>query len=101
MFIVITELIIGLASVLFSERAHRHREDEDLSEAAATRDVRKLCDKAHGEKRGWCYTASDRLIGLVQKQRCRAKRGDPYEIVRSDQYRLSRAFNRLRTVLGV
>ena len=74
------------AAFRFRVRAHRYREAESLSEAAATRDLRRLCDAglllAHGEKRGRYYTASERLLGLTQAHRQRRRPGDPYEIVR-------------------
>jgi len=79
------------AAFAFRVRAHRYREAEELSEAAASRDLRRLCELGllvpHGEKRGRFYTAGERLIEIRQKHRTRGVAKDPYEIVRSESYK--------------
>lgn len=63
----------------------RHRSDATISELAATRDLKKLCDiglmAPFGEKRGRFYKASDELRAVRAATRLPMPVGDPYEIV--------------------
>ena len=70
--------------------SHRYRVSEDLSEAIATRDLRRLCEEGllvpHGEKRGRFYTASEKLKALARPHRQPRKPSDPYETVRARNF---------------
>ena len=80
-----TEIALLDAALGFRVRNQRYREECDISNTVASRDLKALCDhgllKAVGDKRGRYYTASEGLITLRSKTRERSKAGDPYEIV--------------------
>jgi Fic family protein len=66
-------------------RNQRYRNENDLSETVASRDLRRLCDVGllHpvGEKRGRYYVGDQKLLDIMLKSRDRTKSADPYLIV--------------------
>ena len=80
---------VALVDAAFGYRVRnsRYREENNLSEVVASRDLRKLCDLGFlnpiGEKRGRYYLAADPL--RVIRDNCREKRrsADPYELLKT------------------
>jgi Fic family protein len=78
----------------YKVRNNRYREENDISDAVAGRDLRRLCElewlEPVGEKRGRFYVASRKLLAIPQKTRENRRAGDPYELVRqkTDQLEL-------------
>src|SRR6266851_711244 len=66
-------------------RNNKHRQDHDLSEVVASRDLKRLCDMGFltpvGEKRGRFYLAADPIKALRQKSRDTSRAADPYLIL--------------------
>jgi Fic family protein len=66
-------------------RNNRHRQDHDLSEVVASRDLKKLCDldllSPVGEKRGRYYLAAESLKAVRAKSRGTSRAPDPYAIL--------------------
>ena len=67
-------------------RAGRYKEEHQISDVVASRDLRKMADAdlliPHGEKRGRFYTGSKKLFEIAAKHKVSGKAGDPYDIVR-------------------
>lgn len=65
-------------------RSNRYREDVDISDVVATRDLRKLCDLdllvPIGEKRGRYYVGGKTLLSIAERTRDSSRAGNPYEI---------------------
>ena len=65
-------------------RSNRYREDVEISDVAATRDLRKLCDLGLldpvGEKRGRYYIGQKALLNIAQRTREDGRAGNPYDI---------------------
>ena len=65
-------------------RSNRYREDVDISDVAATRDLRKLCElgllNPIGVKRGRYYVAEKKLLEIAQRTREDGRAGNPYDI---------------------
>jgi Fic family protein len=63
-------------------RNQRYRNENEISEAAASRDLKRLCDEGllHpvGEKRGRYYVGDDKLLDIMLKSRDKTKSADPY-----------------------
>jgi Fic family protein len=78
----------------YKVRNNRYREENDISDAVAGRDLRRLCElewlEPVGEKRGRFYVASRVLLAIPQKTRENRRAADPYEMVRqkADQFEL-------------
>lgn len=78
----------------YKVRNNRYREENDISDAVAGRDLRRLCElewlEPVGEKRGRFYIASRALLAIPQKTRENRRAADPYELVRqkTDQLEL-------------
>lgn len=70
-------------------RNHRYREENNISDVVASRDLRRLCDldllEPIGEKRGRYYVASKTLLEIASRTRDNRRAGDPYEIVQKYQ----------------
>lgn len=69
----------------YKVRNQRYRDQENISDVVASRDLKKLCDAAIlepvGEKRGRYYVASEELKKLSQRERGRMRAPDPYDLV--------------------
>lgn len=69
----------------YKVRNQRYREEEEISDVVASRDLKKLCDAALlepvGEKRGRYYVASEELKRITSRDRGRMRAPDPYELV--------------------
>lgn len=70
----------------FRVRAGQYREEHELSDVVASRDLRKLCDEGllipHGERRGRYYTGAKTLQEAAQATKVTGRADDPYELVR-------------------
>lgn len=68
-------------------RAGRYREDNEISDVVASRDLRKTVDLGllvpHGEKRGRHYTGAAVLRDIVAKHKVSGQAENPYALVRS------------------
>jgi hypothetical protein len=66
-------------------RNNKHRQDHDLSEVVASRDLKKLCDlellSPVGEKRGRYYLAAEPLKAVRAKSRDTSRAADPYTLL--------------------
>lgn len=71
----------------YKVRNNRYRQDSEISDAVAGRDLRRLCelDLLHpvGEKRGRYYVASRELLEITERTRETKRAGDPYELVKN------------------
>lgn len=67
-------------------RAGRYREEHEISDVVASRDLRRMVDEGflvpHGERRGRYYTGSKVLLDIASGHRVTGKQEDPYEMVR-------------------
>lgn len=81
------ELTLVDASFGHRIRAGRYREENEISDVVASRDLRKMCDLGllipHGQKRGRYYTASNVLLGIAARHKVSGRAEDPYSIIRS------------------
>lgn len=63
----------------------RYREENEISDVVATRDLKRLCDlellTPVGEKRGRYYVANPIVIAIAERTRDKTKSGDPYQMV--------------------
>jgi Fic family protein len=68
-------------------RNQRYREEHRISEAAASRDLKRLSDAGFlvpaGEKRGRRYLAGAPLKALMEKTADRSRAADPYDLVKA------------------
>lgn len=82
-----TEVALVDGAFGFRIRNARYREQNELSEAAATRDLKRLVEQglliAVGEKRWRYYVATDVLKKIMQRCADRTRAPDPYAILRS------------------
>jgi Fic family protein len=66
-------------------RNNSYREDSEISDVVATRDLRKLCDLGYlapvGEKRGRYYVGSPALREIAARCRDTKRAEDPYEMI--------------------
>lgn len=73
------------AAVGLRVRAGRYREEHDLSDVVASRDLKRLVDEGllipHGERRGRYYTGGKQLTDIAMKFKASTRAEDPYEIV--------------------
>jgi len=73
----------------FKVRNQRYREENQISDVVASRDLKDMCDLGLlvpvGEKRGRFYEADRPLIEIRQKCRDKTPSPDPYELVRTIQ----------------
>lgn len=64
----------------------RYRNDAEVSEFVASRDLKRLCDagllEPIGEKRGRTYKATGRLKTLRHENRIRKTTDDPYDVIK-------------------
>ena len=81
------ELTLVDASFGHRLRAGRYREENEISDVVASRDLRKMCDLGllvpHGEKRGRFYTGAPMLVEIAAKHKVSGRAEDPYSIIRS------------------
>lgn len=74
------------AAVGLRIRAGRYREEHDISDVVASRDLKRMCDLSllipHGERRGRFYTGSKILQAIAQKHKISGRADDPYAIIR-------------------
>ncbi len=81
-----TEVTLVDAASGLRIRAGRYRQDNEISEVVASRDLRKMCDLGllvpHGEKRGRYYTGAKRLTDIAVKHKVAGRAEDPYTMVR-------------------
>jgi len=79
------ELVLMDATFGYKVRNQRHREQNDLSEVVASRDLRRLTDlgllEAIGEKRGRHYVAGKPLKEIAEKCADRTRANNPYEML--------------------
>lgn len=72
------------ASFGYKIRNHRYRNENQISDVVASRDLKRLCDAGLltpvGEKRGRYYVADKRLADIPLRTRDSTKAGDPYLI---------------------
>lgn len=68
-------------------RAGQYKQENDLSDVVASRDLRRLCDEElmvpHGEKRGRYYLGSQAIIKMARAAKSHGRADDPYEMVRA------------------
>jgi Fic family protein len=68
-------------------RAGRYREENEISDVVASRDLRKMVDlellMPHGEKRGRYYTGAPKLREIAAKHKMPGKAENPYTLIRS------------------
>lgn len=66
-------------------RAGRYREENDLSDVVASRDLKRLVEEdlliPHGERRGRYYTGGKLLTDIATRLKYPSKVHDPYEII--------------------
>lgn len=78
------EVILMDAAFGYKVRNQRHREQTEISEVVASRDLKRLTDlgllKAVGEKRGRFYLAGQPLKDIAERCSDRSRAGNPYEI---------------------
>jgi Fic family protein len=74
------------AAIRLRVRAARYRQEHDVSDVVASRDLRRLCDEGllipHGERRGRYYTGSPILLKIGERFKNFRKAEDPYEMVK-------------------
>lgn len=79
-----TTLVDGALSLRI--RAGRYREENEVSDVVASRDLKRMVDEGllipHGERRGRFYTGSRRLIDIATTHKVSGKADDPYDLVR-------------------
>ena len=67
-------------------RNSRYRQDNDVSDVVASRDLKRLCEasllKPVGEKRGRYYLAAPSLLAIRDRLRDRTRAGNPYDLIR-------------------
>jgi Fic family protein len=88
------EMALIDAAFGFKVRSNRYREEGNLSDVVASRDLKKLCDagllRPIGEKRGRYYIAEKPLLEIRSRFKDDSKSPDPYEIAgRSRQGKLN------------
>lgn len=69
----------------YKVRNQRYREDQEISDVVASRDLKKLTDagllEAVGEKRGRYYVAGEPLKRLILKHKDNTRAPSPYEVL--------------------
>ena len=74
------------AAIGLRVRAGRYREENEISDVVASRDLKRLSDldllNTHGEKRGRYYSGSRALLETAAKHKVRGKAVDPYDLAR-------------------
>lgn len=79
------EIALLDAALGFRVRNQRYREDNEISNQVASRDLKALCDHnlltAIGDKRGRYYIAGEPLRELYEKLRDNSKAADPYVVI--------------------
>ena len=69
----------------YQVRNPRYREENDISDVVASRDLKRMCDlgflKAVGEKRGRYYVADAALMQIPDRTRDASRSPDPYEML--------------------
>ena len=80
------ELALMDAAFGYKVRNGRYRQQNELSDVVASRDLKKLCDLGLldpiGEKRGRYYTAAAPLMAIMARCRDNTKAGNPYDLLR-------------------
>lgn len=75
------------AAVSLRVRAGRYREEHELSDVVASRDLRRMVDEGflvpHGERRGRYYTGATILLDIAATHRVTGKQEDPYDVIRT------------------
>jgi len=68
-------------------RAGQYKEENNISDVVASRDLRRLCDEGlmvpHGEKRGRYYIGSELMIEMAKATKPVGRAEDPYKLVRA------------------
>ena len=68
-------------------RAGRYRQEHEISDVVASRDLRRMVDEGllvpHGERRGRYYTGSKMLLDIAAAHRVTGKQEDPYDVIRA------------------
>jgi Fic family protein len=81
------EVTLVDASFGMRVRAGRYREENEISDVVASRDLRKMVDlellMPHGEKRGRYYTGSRLLRDIAAKHKVSGQAENPYTLIRS------------------
>jgi Fic family protein len=66
-------------------RNHRYREENEISDVVASRDLKRLCDvgllRPMGEKRGRYYVAGEPLLEIRRRLRDRTRAPNPYDVI--------------------
>ncbi len=74
------------ASIGLRIRAGRYREENDISDVVASRDLRKMSDiellVPHGERRGRFYLGAKILRKIAANHKVSGRAADPYDLVR-------------------
>lgn len=79
-------------------RAGSYKEENEISDVVASRDLKKLCElgllRPHGERRGRYYTGAKELRELAESLKERGKAENPYDLVaaRSEEAQTSMGF---------
>lgn len=67
-------------------RAGAYRQEHEISDVVASRDLRRLSELEllipHGERRGRFYTGGSLVLEIARKHKAHSRAADPYEIVR-------------------
>ena len=73
-------------AVGFRVRAGPYREESDISDVVASRDLKRLCEVdllvPHGERRGRYYTGGKGLREIAENLKVRGKAENPYDLVK-------------------
>jgi DNA-binding transcriptional ArsR family regulator len=79
------ELVLMDATFGYKVRNQRHREQNELSEVVASRDLKRLTDvgllEAIGQKRGRYYVAGKPLKEIAERCADRTRAGNPYDVL--------------------
>jgi Fic family protein len=71
----------------YKVRNQRYREDQEISDVVASRDLKKLTDvnllKPVGEKRGRYYIAGEPLRNLMLKHKDNSRAPNPYDLIKA------------------
>ena len=75
------------AAIGLKVRAGRYKQENDLSDVVASRDLRRLSELTllipHGERRGRYYTGAETLTALGAVHKAGERAADPYDIIRT------------------
>ena len=67
-------------------RAGRYRQEHEISDVVASRDLKRMVDEGflipHGERRGRYYTGARVLLDISDEHKVTGRQEDPYDVVR-------------------